>query len=145
MASISDTPFLRQGAAGANCVPPGSTVLPDSRFSLFQWLTEAAREDFLTMAHSRNVPDGHLIYQQGDIGREMYYIVSGEVRLSFLHPDGRELVFLNFQPGDCFGFSSLIDGDPLRPARAEWQEPRSPRGVTLPTICSRGDEKDLPV
>jgi len=59
------------------------------------------------------VSDGHMIYQQGDIGTEMYRIVSGLVRLSFLHPDGRELVFNTFEPGDCFGMIALIDGEPL--------------------------------
>jgi CRP/FNR family transcriptional regulator, cyclic AMP receptor protein len=76
-------------------------------------LPQDVAEAFVAASHPRTVSDGHMIYQQGDIGTEMYRIVSGLVRLSFLHPDGRELVFNTFEPGDCFGMIALIDGEPL--------------------------------
>lgn len=48
----------------------------------------------------------------------MFRVLSGSVRLSVAHPDGRELLYLLFQPGDCFGSSSCIDAAP-RPQTAE--------------------------
>lgn len=37
--------------------------------------------------------------------------VEGSVRLSVTRADGRELLYLLFEPGDCFGVSSLIDAE----------------------------------
>ena len=42
----------------------------------------------------------------------MSRILSGSVRMSALRHDGREALYLIFEPGDCFGTSSLVDGDP---------------------------------
>jgi CRP/FNR family transcriptional regulator len=48
----------------------------------------------------------------------MYRVVSGHVRLTTRHPDGKEAVFLLFVPDDWFGVSSLVD-DGTRPQTAE--------------------------
>lgn len=92
------------------------------RFDLFELLPEPVAQAFLDASRPRSVPDGHVIYQQGDIGTEVYRIVSGQVRLSVLHSDGRELVFVTFEPGDAFGISTLIDNEPL-PHTAEAHGP----------------------
>lgn len=83
------------------------------RFDILPYLPMAAQEAFGTLARSRRFANGQLIYQQGDVARTMLRVVAGQVRLSLLRRDGRELVFVDFQPGDCFGVSSLIDGRPL--------------------------------
>lgn len=87
-------------------------------FDLLDWTDTPARAAFVAAAATRRVPAGRLIYQQGDPGQEMFRIVEGEVRLSVSRGDGKEIVFLIFQKGDCFGVSSLIDGEP-RPQTAE--------------------------
>jgi CRP/FNR family transcriptional regulator, cyclic AMP receptor protein len=87
-------------------------------FDLLQWLPEAACADFRRMARHRGYGAGELIYAQSDEGGEMFRIVEGTVRLSVTRADGRELLYLLFEPGDCFGVSSLIDGEP-RPQTAE--------------------------
>ncbi len=48
----------------------------------------------------------------------MFRLVSGTVRLSLLGDDGRDLLYQLFSPGDCFGTSSVVDGEP-RPHTAE--------------------------
>src|SRR3546814_9062663 len=48
----------------------------------------------------------------------MFRLVSGSVRLSVICEEGRELLYQLFGPGDCFGTSSVVDGE-LRPHRAE--------------------------
>jgi CRP/FNR family cyclic AMP-dependent transcriptional regulator len=104
---------------------PRPSLNPQSsagRFNLFALLPQDVAEAFVAASHPRTVSDGHIIYQQDDIGTAMYRIVSGLVRLSFLHPDGRELVFITFEPGDCFGIITLIDGEPhLHTAEAHGQ------------------------
>ena len=97
----------------SSTAPPGHEETGRRRFSLIELLPEEARADFLAAAHVRTVQDGHIIYQQGDVGREMYTVLSGEARLYFLHSDGRELVMNTYESGDSFGYSTLIDNEPL--------------------------------
>ena len=97
----------------SSAAPPAPGGSFRGRFSLVELLPQEARADFLAAAHVRTVQDGHIIYQQGDVGREMYTVLSGEVRLYFLHADGRELVLTAYEPGDSFGYSTLIDSEPL--------------------------------
>jgi CRP-like cAMP-binding protein len=49
---------------------------------------------------------------QSEPGNEMYRIVTGSVRMSVLRRDGREVLYLVLEPGDCFGIDSLLDGAP---------------------------------
>jgi CRP-like cAMP-binding protein len=61
---------------------------------------------------------GATIYAQGEMGDDMYRVISGSVRLYVSNADGRQLTYLLLGPGDCFGNSSIIDGGP-RPQTAE--------------------------
>jgi CRP-like cAMP-binding protein len=95
--------------------PPG---MPRSPFDLFQWLTPEARCAVADAARTIRLPARGTIYTQSEPGQEMYRIVHGTVRLSVMQKDGRELLYQLFEPGDCFGTSSLVDGEP-RPQTAE--------------------------
>jgi len=92
-----------------------------SPFDITQWLPEDACHAFHAAARRVRCKQGELIYSQGDVGNAMFRLVSGAVRLSVARADGRELLYLLFQPGDCFGASSLVDGGPL-PHTAEAAE-----------------------
>lgn len=89
-----------------------------SAFDLLQWSDADTAAAFARAAKRRSFGAGQVIYAQGEDGSEMFRIVSGLVRLSVGRSDAREVVFLFFEPGDCFGVSSLIDGGP-RPQTAE--------------------------
>jgi|JI10StandDraft_1071094.scaffolds.fasta_scaffold213227_2 CRP/FNR family cyclic AMP-dependent transcriptional regulator len=88
------------------------------RFDMMPWLAPEAASAFRAVARRRNLKAGQAIYMQDDLGSEMYRVVSGHVRLTTRHPDGKEAVFLLFVPDDCFGVSSLVD-DGTRPQTAE--------------------------
>jgi CRP/FNR family transcriptional regulator, cyclic AMP receptor protein len=90
----------------------------NSRFDMVQWMTPQVREAFHASASRRRLAAGQIIYVFGDAASEMYRIVSGSVRLLATRSDGREVVFLRFQPGDCFGEASLIDNE-TRPQTAQ--------------------------
>jgi CRP/FNR family cyclic AMP-dependent transcriptional regulator len=90
----------------------------NSRFDMVQWMTPQVRTAFHASASRRRLSAGHIIYVFGDAASEMYRIVSGSVRLLATRGDGREVVFLRFQPGDCFGEASLIDNE-TRPQTAQ--------------------------
>ena len=95
-----------------------TTPPQNSRFDMIQWMTPQVREAFHASASRRRLSAGQIIYVFGDAAGEMYRIVSGSVRLFATRSDGREVVFLKFQPGDCFGEASLIDNE-TRPQTAQ--------------------------
>lgn len=97
-----------------------SVTVETGQFDLHRWLPEDVRAAFAAMTKRRRYAAGRMIYSQAEPGNEMFRLVEGEVRLSLMRDDGRELVYLLFQPGDCFGESSLIDGGP-RPHTADAQ------------------------
>lgn len=82
-----------------------------SPFDLFQWLTPDALSAADRAARTIAVPARGTIYRQSDPGEAMYRIVRGTVRLSVMRGDGRELLYQLFEPGGCFGTSSLVDGE----------------------------------
>lgn len=87
-------------------------------FDILQWLSDDVGRAFLAAARVRRVPARGTIYEQSEEGNEMFRLVSGSVRLSVMGDDGRELLYQLFAPGDCFGTSSVVDGEP-RPQTAE--------------------------
>lgn len=105
-----------------------SEEIEPAPFDLLQWLPDSARADFVKAARRRSYAPGELIYGQGDQGGEMFRVVTGSVRLSVTRADGRELLYLLFEPGDCFGVSTLIDNEPL-PQTAE-----AGRGLEVQTL-----------
>lgn len=92
-----------------------------SSFDLLAWLPDDAREALLGAATVRRYAPRQVIYAQSDPGDEMFRVAHGSVRLSVMQPDGRELLYKLCQEGDCFGTSSVVDGEP-RPQTAEAHE-----------------------
>ncbi|MGW8202275.1 Crp/Fnr family transcriptional regulator [Sphingomonas bisphenolicum] len=89
-------------------------------FDLFQWMDANVADAFTAALRRRRYTAGQMIYSQGDAGLEMYRIVEGSVRMSITRSDGREVTLILFEPGDCFGDSSLVDGEP-RPQTTQAQ------------------------
>lgn len=87
-------------------------ITQPSPFDIFQWLPIDVRTAFESEARVHHVRKGDHIYIEGDPGDAMYRLVSGSVRLSVADAEGRELLYLLFEPGDCFGISSCIDDEP---------------------------------
>jgi CRP-like cAMP-binding protein len=55
--------------------------------------------------------DGEHIIRQGEEGDSMYFIVHGEVAISFRSEDGREREASTMEAGDFFGEASLLTGE----------------------------------
>jgi CRP/FNR family cyclic AMP-dependent transcriptional regulator len=51
-----------------------------------------------------------MIFSRGDPGRDIYLVLEGRIRLSFLSSDGRELSFAHAGPGSIFGEIATLDG-----------------------------------
>jgi CRP-like cAMP-binding protein len=88
------------------------------QFDILNWLDPDARIAFLGASRSRSYRAGQIIYLEGDPGSELFRVKRGAVRLSLTRPDGRQLILLHLDVGDCFGDSSLVDGGP-RPQTAQ--------------------------
>lgn len=91
-----------------------------STFDLLQWMDADVARAFKAAMFRRHYSAGQTLYFQGDPGDEMFRLISGSVRLSVSRSDGREIVHALFEPGDCFGDSSMVDGGP-RPQTVEAQ------------------------
>lgn len=61
---------------------------------------------------------GQIILHQGEPGDSLFVVVSGQVRIFTLSPDGYELSVWICEPGDFFGEMALLTGEP-RSASAE--------------------------
>ncbi|MGC9336274.1 MAG: cyclic nucleotide-binding domain-containing protein [Anaerolineae bacterium] len=73
------------------------------------------RDDLAAVAQltqEEHHPVGCLIYRQGERGHRWYLVKSGALRVLRVDPDGVERQVNRFAPGDSFGESSLLLGEP---------------------------------
>ncbi|MGH8081977.1 MAG: Crp/Fnr family transcriptional regulator [Lysobacter sp.] len=64
------------------------------------------------MSSRRRLRDGELLYARGDAAEGLYGVVRGRIRMSVPTPNGREVLFVLFEPGSWFGEVSMFDGEP---------------------------------
>lgn len=74
-------------------------------------------EPLLRAATARRYPDRAILYQQGDQGNALYFVLKGDVRLSARK--GNDLVDLGTAArGDVFGETEVLSGETLRGSAA---------------------------
>ena len=64
------------------------------------------------LCHVRSLPEGAMLFQQGDEGDALYGVVSGLIRIAVAGEGGKELTLGLMEPGDVFGEIALLDGLP---------------------------------
>lgn len=79
---------------------------------LFGELDPADREKVARELRSTTFAAGQAIFARGDVGNEIYLVLSGRVRISILTQEGRELSFTHAGEGDVFGEIAALDGGP---------------------------------
>ena len=62
--------------------------------------------------NEQTFPDGATVCRQGDVGREVFVILSGAVRVLCTQSDGSIVQVARLQAGQSFGELSLIEGKP---------------------------------
>lgn len=80
------------------------------RQSYFKHLTEPDLDALARAIYVEDRPDGYLFVQEGRLGKEMYILVEGEVKIMRYNPmtsESEELKLL--KPGEMFGVLSLED------------------------------------
>ena len=65
-------------------------------------------QDFRFKSYGKN----EVIFHQGDLGRELYVILNGRVRIFKLSPSGDETTLIIFSNYDIFGEFAVIDSGP---------------------------------
>ncbi len=77
---------------------------------------DAVISKFLDHCHQKTFPPKHLIIKEGDLSRDLYYIISGSVTVMIEDLKGHEIVLAYLNPGDFFGEIGLFDSDHKRSA-----------------------------
>jgi CRP/FNR family cyclic AMP-dependent transcriptional regulator len=89
---------------------PQSITALLKKTTLFGGLAEADLLRVASQMRESSYPPGQAIFARGDIGKDVYLVLEGRVRLSVLSAEGRELSFSCAGPGDVFGEIAALDG-----------------------------------
>lgn len=113
---------------------------PDlSSHALLRDLPQAHFDRLLALMTLQTWPSGKLVFQRGDPGSFMAFIVQGRVQLCLLNPSGREVMLRQVGPGEVLGEIAVIDGGD-RSADARVTEPTTAMILTRPAFQAVIDE-----
>lgn len=83
-----------------------------AQMPLFAGLSSEQLDALAGFLRSRVYRKGAVVVSEGDPGDSMYFIEEGEVKLTILSPEGKEVVLELLGPGGFFGELALLDGEP---------------------------------
>ncbi len=78
------------------------------RSDFFVGFDDQALADIARFARKETFESGRVLFDRDEEGRVAYIILTGRVRQGFEVSPGTEVWFLTGEPGDLFGFGSLI-------------------------------------
>jgi CRP/FNR family transcriptional regulator, cyclic AMP receptor protein len=73
---------------------------------------EETRRSFAALGTSRSFPRNNILFHHEDPCHAAYLVISGKIKLTLSHEDGRELTLDTFGPGGICGLIASIDGRP---------------------------------
>ncbi|HEX9835379.1 MAG TPA: Crp/Fnr family transcriptional regulator [Alphaproteobacteria bacterium] len=79
---------------------------------IFRDLDRTGLASVIRRCQHRSFAAGQQIVGQADESREVYFILSGRVRVNVFSPDGRDVTFRDLGPGEMFGEIAAIDSGP---------------------------------
>lgn len=80
------------------------------RDSLFPGLSDEDQQNIIAQSTRRIVKRKTVIVRQGRSGRDMFFVLSGSLKVSVVSDAGKEISFVVLGKNDYFGELSLIDG-----------------------------------
>jgi CRP-like cAMP-binding protein len=80
--------------------------------ALFRDLPEPELQTLSQQVVHKHYARNEIIFSQGDAGDGLYIVDSGHVSISRQNPDGDELIFGVYEPGEYFGELALFDTEP---------------------------------
>ncbi|MDI6813323.1 MAG: Crp/Fnr family transcriptional regulator [Desulfitobacteriaceae bacterium] len=87
-------------------------------FNLFSALAEEHVLPFLTHLRERHYRRGQILFVEGEIGSQVYFVLNGQIKLSKMLPDGDEQILDWYGPYDSFAETLLLESGAY-PATAE--------------------------
>ena len=88
------------------------------KFSLFSSLEPRDLEPLLPHLRERHFRRGQILFMEGEIGSQVYFVLTGQIKLSTTLPTGEEQIVNWFGPYDSFAETLLLESGPY-PATAE--------------------------
>lgn len=82
------------------------------RTPFFGGLDDAGLERIVKALRASEAPQGASIFRQGDAGRSMYVVETGELLATQSGRSGQAVKLMRFGPGDFFGETTLIEMQP---------------------------------
>lgn len=79
--------------------------------NLFNDLKTSQRKEIVDICRGMTVPSKSVVVDQFDLSKEVYFIVSGTVRVTYYSKFDKEVSFREQYPGEMFGELSAIDGE----------------------------------
>ncbi len=92
-----------------------------TRTPFFGGLDDPSLERILEMLVERAFAPGDIVFREGETGRSMYVIESGQIILCAMGQSGREVHLVRLGRGDFFGDTTLIEMQP-RPYTARVEQ-----------------------
>jgi len=86
-----------------------AALLAESK--LFGDLPLEDRRQIVQLCNRKRLPARQVVFYEGDPGREMFIVVSGQLKVSVTSEEGKELSFFIFHKNDIFGELALLDGE----------------------------------
>ncbi len=82
------------------------------KFSLFAGLDDRELESVAAVAKSRRYAKDDVIFHADESGDIFCLIKEGQVKVTMISPEGKEIILSMLGPGDFFGEMSLVDDEP---------------------------------
>ena len=107
---------------GRRVIGEMTVLMPDvyeivSRYSLLDGLLPDECRDFVAHGRFRQVQQGAYFFHQDEPADLFYILISGQVKLTQLTPDGHQVILHYFGPGEGFGIIVVL-GQMAYPASA---------------------------
>ena len=83
-----------------------------ARCGLFQGVEPDAAEALAAHLEYLDVPKGHMIFSESELGDSLYIVMSGKVKIGRRAADGRENMLAVLGPSDLVGELSIFDPGP---------------------------------
>ncbi len=110
--SAAGTQTAKMGSMTANQRLSGGTGYALERIEIFKGLEPREIERLSQRMHWRNYAAQQQIIGHQEISTDVYFMVSGTVRVILFSSAGKEVAFRDISAGECFGEFSAIDGAP---------------------------------
>src|SRR5579864_7568060 len=82
------------------------------RVSLFEGIHRREYGKLFQALVMRDYKVGEALFNEGEVGRALFILESGEVEVTHNGKDGRPRHVTTLKPGDCFGEIALVDHQP---------------------------------